>query len=971
MRDCVVVCICILLLASCQKKNNSLFAEIDSSESGVTFENNTPQQKDILGPLDYLYYYNGGGVAAGDFNNDGLIDLFFVSNQRSNRLYTNDGNFKFHDVTDSAGVAGYAQWKTGVTVVDINGDGLLDIYVCAISNYKGLEGANELFINMGNNTFQEKAADYGLDFSGLATQSVFFDYDRDGDIDLYLATHAPPNSRAYDRVMATAQANFNSADKLFRNDNGLFVDVTEQSGVGNAAGYSLGVGVADINNDGWDDLYATNDFYEADQFFINQKNGTFRDEASQLFSYQSRYSHGCDIADINNDGYPEVITTDIISPSLKSIHDEDPWDLFVHKKSYDYALQFSRNTLQKNEAGKTFVELGAFAGVAATDWTWSALLADFNNDGRKDIFTSAGIPKRLNDLEFLEFAHKDSLRYSESLSPVQVQRVLDAIPDGKAHNRMFENQGGFRFEDQSQNWGFHKAGYSNGAIYADLDNDGDLDIVTNNFYSSPSIFKNQTREQSPDKHFISVRLRGNEKNTQGLGAKVFVKTGDEFQVQQATATHGFLSSMQVPLNFGLDTNATVDSLIVIWSDGQSQVLTSVITDQQITINQNEASNESVKVSLFQEQTPLMKEIPLSIDFKHKENSYFDFYRESLVPFLTSREGPALAVGDVNSDGLEDFYVGGAKHQSGAIYLQKKDGSFIASPQKSFEENIFEDVDAVFADVDADHDLDLYVASGGNEFFDKMPQQTDRLYTNDGKGNFARDVDALPSLLQNKSCVRPADIDNDGDVDFFVGGRVVPFQYGKPASSFILINDGHGKFADETKRINGAFSELGMITDAQWGDIDEDGDADLIVAGEWMSVRIFINDKGKLTEIENVLSSSSRIKNIAGLWQCVNIADVDRDGDLDIVAGNLGLNSILKSRDTTALRLLVGVASDDGKKEPILARVENDGRYYPVASWLTLSKEMPQRFVKAYPDAAKYDNVDIDKLTDALKLSTLR
>ena len=968
MRDCVVACACLLLLVACQKKDNPLFVQIDPSQSGVTFENNTPQQKDALGPLDYLYYYNGGGVAAGDFNNDGLVDLFFVSNQRSNRLYTNEGNFRFRDVTDSAGVAGFAQWKTGVTVADVNGDGLLDIYVCALSNYKGLEGSNELFINMGNNTFQEKAADYGLDFSGFATQSVFFDYDRDGDLDLYLATHAPPNSRAYDRVMASAQTNFNSADKLFRNDNGLFADVTEQSGIGNVAGYSLGVSVADINNDGWDDIYVTNDFYEADQCFINQKNGTFHDEASQFLSYHSRYSHGCDFADLNNDGYPEIMTTDIISPfPMKSNHTEDPWELFVHKKSYDYALQFSRNTLQKNENGKSFSELGAFAGVSATDWSWSVLLADFNNDGKKDIFTSAGIPKRLNDLEFLEFAHKDSLRYSESLSPAQTKRILDAIPDGRASNHIFENQDNFRFADQSQKWGLDKAGYSNGAIYADLDNDGDLDVVTNNFYGPASVFKNQTREQTPDKHFISVHLKGEHANTQGLGAKVFVKTSDGFQFQQATATHGFLSSIQVPLNFGVGTTTSIDSLIVVWHDGKTQVLTSVKTDQQITLNQSEARNESIEVSLFQQQDPLMKEIPLTIDFKHKENNYFDFYRESLVPFLTSREGPALAVGDVNADGLEDFYVGGAKHQSGVIYLQKQNDSFVALPQQSFDDSVFEDVDAAFADIDGDHDLDLYVASGGSEFYDKMLQQTDRIYVNDGKGNFTRDVDALPLLLQNKSCVRPADIDGDGDIDFFAGGRVVPFQYGKPAASFMLVNDGHGKFTDETKRINASFSSLGMVTDAQWGDIDGDKDLDLIVVGEWMPIRIFLNEKSVLTEINNIISNSSSIKNITGMWQCVSLGDFDKDGDLDIVAGNLGLNSVLKSKDTTALRLMVGVQINDGKKTPLMSRLDNNGKYYPVPGWQTLNKGMPDRFAKAYPTAAKYNGADIEQLTNALKL----
>lgn len=966
----VVYIVMLILVVACQEKNDPLFVKIDPAESGVAFGNNGALHDDALNPLDYLYYYNGAGVASGDFNNDGLTDLFFVSNRGPNRLYINEGNFRFRDITDSAGVAGFAQWKTGVTLADVNGDGMLDIYVCALSNYKGIEGSNELFINRGDNTFDEKAADYGLDFSGFATQAAFFDYDHDGDLDMYLATHAPNNARAYDRVMASAQTNFNSADKLFRNKNGLFADVSEQAGIAVAAsGHSLGLVVADINNDGWEDVYVTNDFYENDQLYINQKDGTFHDEAPQLFSYHSRYAHGCDLADLDNDGYPEVMTVDIASPAAAgSVHAEDPWDLFMHKKSYNYSLQFSRNCLQKNEAGKTFTELSAFAGVTSTDWSWSVLLADFNNDGRKDIFTSAGIPKRLNDIDFLEFAHKDSMRYSETLTAIQVERILEKLPDGKAGNRMFENQGDFHFADRSQAWGMNEENYSNGALYADLDNDGDLDVVTNNFYGPPSLFKNQSREQMPERHFISVRLKVDAPNTVGSGAKVFVKTADGFQVQQATATRGFLSSMQGPLHFGIGANTSIDSVVVMWNDGKTQVLTSVKADQLITIDKSNASAVPVSMSLFKEQTALVKEMPLSIDFAHQENGYYDFYRESLVPFLTSREGPALAVGDVNNDGLEDFYVGGAKHQPGALYLQKENGAFMISPQRGFEEDeVFEDVDATFADVDGDSDLDLYVVSGGNEFYDTMVQQADRLYVNDGKGNFARDADALPLMLQNKSCVRAADIDSDGDIDFFIGGRSVPFHYGKPAASFILINNGNGRFSDETKRSNEALSSLGMVTDAQWGDLDGDGDPDLVVVGEWMPVRVFLNNQGVLKAMTDMMGSSSPVKNIAGLWQCVSLADLDSDGDLDIVAGNLGLNSVLRTGDTTALRLMVGVTSDDGKKEPLMARMESDGRYYPVPDWSTLSKEMPERFSKAYPTAAEYDGVDLKELVSKLKL----
>ena len=960
----------LILVMSCREKNEPLFLKIAPAESGIRFENNNENapKEDVLSPLDYLYYYNGAGVASGDFNNDGLIDLFFVSNRGANRLYINEGNFRFRDITDSAGVAGFAQWKTGVTLADVNGDGLLDIYVCALSNYKDIEGSNELYINRGDNTFEEKAADYGLDYSGMATQSSFFDFDRDGDLDMYLATHGPNNSRAYDRVMATeVPSDLISVDRFFRNDNGVFVDISKEAGI-NGPGHSLGLAVADLNNDGWEDIYVTNDFYENDHCYINQKDGTFRDEASTLFAYHSRYAHGCDLADLDNDGYPEVMTADIaFQVPVRSAHTEDPWDVFIHKKSYDYALQFSRNCLQKNEAGKVFTELGAFAGVAATGWSWSVLLADFNNDGRKDLFTSTGIPKRLNDIDFLEFAHKDSLRYSETLTPVQVRRILETLPDGKSGNRMFENNGRFHFTDQSQAWGIEEQSYSNGAVYADLDSDGDLDVVINNFYGPPSLFKNQTREKTPERHFISVRLTAEGSNTQASGAKIFVKTADGFQMQQVTATRGFLSSMEGPLHFGVGASTIVDSLIVVWVDGKTQVLTSVRSDQQITIDKKEARTEPVTISLFKALTPMVKEIPLAIDFQHRENAYYDFYRESLVPFLTSREGPALAVADVNGDGLEDFYVGGAKHQSGAIYLQKENGSFVDSRQPAFDEKIFEDVDAVFADVDNDGDQDLYVVSGGNEFYNAMRQQTDRLYINDGKGKFEHDRNALPVLLQNKSCARPTDIDNDGDIDFFIGGRIVPFHYGKPAPSFILINDGHGKFTDGTKQSNESLLSLGMVTDAQWGDLDGDGDADLVVVGEWMPVRVFLNHQGMLREMPEMIGDTSPITNINGLWQCVSLADIDNDGDLDIVAGNLGLNSSLRTNDTTALRLMTGVTSDNGKKGPLMIRMGSDGHYYPVPGWLTLRKAMPERFLKSYPTANTYDGVDWEELASELKL----
>ncbi|SHH57023.1 Repeat domain-containing protein [Chryseolinea serpens] len=951
-----------------ERKEPTLFERVDSSATHIGFVNVVPEQLGKLSVVEYLYYYNGGGVATGDINNDGLVDVFLVSNHGANKLYLNKGNFKFEDISHDAGIEGFSEWKTGVTLADVNGDGWLDIYVCALGNFNGLEGSNELYINNHDKSFTEQADRYGLDFSGMATQSAFFDYDHDGDLDLYLLTHAKHVARSYDRAMGQTLTDHAAVDHLFRNDNDTFKDVSVDAGIDTASlSYGLGLSIGDLNNDGWEDLYVGNDFYEGDEVYINQQNGTFKEQGKNFFDYFSRYTRGSDIADINNDGFDDVMTLDIRADgdALEKVTiTEDPWELFSYKKSYHYSPQFSHNALQINNAGKNFSEQSISAGVYATGWSWSTLLADFNNDGQKDIFVTAGIPKALNDLDYLDFAHKDSLRYAVDLSDVHRKKAFDMMPDGRATSRIFENIDGTHFQDRSQPWGTDLPGYASGAVYADLDNDGDLDVITNTINGPAAVYKNHTRENG-NSNYLTVRLAGEGKNTAGIGAVVHLFVKGTQQKLQVMPTRGFLSAVSTDLFFGLKDRATVDSLIVQWPSGKTQKLEGLKSNTTLVIDEKTASLKKPLLPRVTERG-LFEEGPTQ-PYRHKENEYFDFYREPLIPFLVSREGPALAVGDVNGDGREDYYVGGAKHQVGALFLQQGDGSFQPHRQPAFDKDaVFEDVDATFVDVDNDKDLDLYVVSGGNEFYGTMENQQDRLYRNDGQGNFSRDEAALPKLLQNKSCVRPCDIDKDGDIDLFVGGRIVPFQYGTPASSFMLINDGHGKFTDQSIHYPG-MGALGMITDAQWLDIDKDNDADLIVAGDWMPVRLFINENGTLKE-SSLLDDTSPIKNLNGFWKGLAAGDFDNDGDVDFAAGNLGFNSVLYAGYKTLWLFQTDIQLPGKRSLSITARETFDGKVYPLAQWSEMMSVMPDNFKEIFPTHKSYSKITMEDLSKQIGFS---
>ncbi len=935
-----------------------LFEKLPASKTHIDFTNQIKETPEF-NILDYLYFYNGGGVASGDINNDGLVDLFFTSNQGKNKLYLNKGNMEFEDISVKAGVEGFSDWKTGVTMADVNGDGLLDIYVCAVSNFKGMEGSNELYINNGDNTFTEKASEYGLDFTGFSTQAAFFDYDKDGDLDCYLLNHAVHNTRSYDRVNTRMLKDNEAGDYLYRNEGGKFKDVSAESGIYQAAmGYGLGVSVADLNNDGWLDIYVSNDFHEDDYYYINQKDGTYKEGIKEHFKHLSRFSMGSDIADINNDGYQDVMTLDMYPEDEKvekSSVGEDPLDIYMYKLQFGYFNQYSRNCLQLNMGGQKFSDIAASSGVAATDWSWGTLMADYDGDGLKDIFVSNGILRRPNDLDYLKFVIGDSLHYGLPTSHKLDQEAIDLMPSGKVHNYLFQGSKDLRFKDKSKVWGFEEEGISNGSSYADLDNDGDLDLISNNLNEPAGIYENHSRELLKN-NFVKVKFKGEGMNTFGVGAKVILKTKEGQQLQQMMPTRGFMSSVEPTLLFGIGQLTQVDSLIVIWENEKMQIIKNPKINELLTLDQKNAQLLVKDFQFFVQPKPLFEEVTaaVGIPYLHQENTYFDFNRELLIPFKVSIEGPKMAVGDVNGDGLEDFYVGGAKYQAGQLFLQKPTG-FTYSPQTAFHlDSLYEDVDALFFDADGDKDLDLYVVTGGNEFYDQMPEQFDRLYKNDGKGNFTRDTKALPAMYDNKSVVRPCDFDRDGDIDLFIGGRVVAYHYGYAPKSYLLVNNGKGQFSDRTQALAPELREAGMLTEAIWADFDRDGDQDLTVVGDWMPIQMFENQKGKFTLIDNGLSE------LTGFWSGLTAGDFDHDGDIDFVVGNLGTNTKLRKDVNGKLRMLIKDVDKNETEEHIIGYNRGDD-WYPINSKDEIGKQIPSIISKKYTKYKDFAGNTIEEL----------
>lgn len=922
------------------EQSEKRFELIPSSQSGITFRNDL--KEDItLNIFNYMYFYNGGGVAIGDLNDDKLPDLYFTANQAPNKLYLNKGNFTFEDVSDIAGVAGTDTWSTGVTFVDINEDGLLDIYVCNVGEQvefnleeRGpiFHGRNHLYINQGNNaegipTFVDMAEEYGLDFKGYATQSAFFDYDLDGDLDLYLMNHSVHETGTFGRAEKLRPKEHPAGDKLLRNDgDGKFTEVTREAGIYNTMlGYGLGIVVGDLNMDGYPDVYIGNDFHENDYLYLNQ-GGSFTEISEQSMNHTSRFSMGVDIGDINNDGFPEIVSLDMLpeDPVIrKASAAEDPFDVYDFKLNFGYSYQYARNNLQLNLGNGKFSEIGLMSGIYATDWSWSALFADYDSDGYRDVFITNGIMRRPNDLDYINFITNSviqaQIRYETREEDL---KLIETMPQIKLPNYMYRNNGHLQFDDMSEEWGFDKISYSNGAAYADLDNDGDLDLVVNNVDDEPMIYRNKTREMAAadsaaSNNYIKVRFNGNDKNRFGIGAKVIMNSPHGLLVNEMYPTHGYQSSMDYELIIGLGEMTQIDSMTIVWPDRSFEVIRNQDVNVTLTVDQENASG-TFDYNFHPQPHIIFKEggEPEGVEFEHQENKFVEFNREPLMPNMVSSEGPKITVGDVNGDGRDDFYVGGAKWQRGRLFIQDASGSFSSTNEDVFvADSLAEDVGVSFLDIENDGDLDLFVASGGNEFKPGEVPLRPRLYLNDGKGNFSKDDSRIPEMYLTGSSVEPADFDMDGDMDIFIGARAIPWNYGKVPVSYLLENDGNGYFRDIAGNFEG-LSSAGFVKDAMWVNIDDDEYPELALAGEWMPVTFFDNENGQLSRMG---AETTGLDDSEGWWNSINAADFDNDGDMDLVYGNLGLNSKLTVSPDEPLTMYVNDFDDNGAIEQILVQ----------------------------------------------------
>ena len=971
-----------LLLTTCNKKGNknTMFEVLDADKTGLHFTNSLRSTQEF-NMFDYMYFYNGAGIGAGDFNKDGLIDLFFASNQGENKLYLNKGKLKFADVTKEAQIPEDSAWSTGVSLVDINNDGLLDIYVCRVGNYKTLHSKNQLLICQGIDKngvpfFKDEATQYGLDFSGFSTQAIFFDYDMDGDLDMFLLNHAVHQNGTFaPRINFLGTYSILSGDRIYRNDGNIFTEVTRETGINSSAiSFGLGVVAADVNLDGWPDLYIGNDFHENDYLYINQKNGKFSDETPQRLMHTSQYSMGVDVADVNNDGYPEIISMDMLPSDpyiLKRSLGEDEYDNFFHKISIGYNYQYTRNNLQYNRRNGMFSETGLYSGVYATDWSWAPLWMDFDNDGLKDLFISNGIPKRMNDMDYLNFISSEEVQQKlrENKREEQNMALINKFPQIKIPNKFYRNRGDLLFQDLADSIANDKSTYSNGAVYADLDDDGDLDVIVNNIDDPVLVYENKHSDKG-DRSFADITLKGSEKNINAIGAKIIEFTEGQIRTYENYPVRGFQSSMQIPIHIGLD-KTKVDSLFLIWPDNSYQIV-SLNGKNHLSFNYAKGlpSFDYSKITSFHSNnTRPMEDITSStgLDYKHEENSFIEFNREPLIPHMLSTEGPALAVADINHDGLEDVFIGSSKTFHDAIYLQQTNGKFMRTAQPAMNvDSMYEDVDAVWADVNNDGSQDLIVASGGNEYYGQDEHLLPRVYLNDGSAHFTRKADAFTNLYYTFSCVAPYDFNGDGFIDLFMGGRDVPWEYGQTPHSYLLQNDGTGKFTDVTDKYSKELSQVGMVTNAIWYDIDKDGDKDLLVCCEWGGINVFINNNARLPDGQGKFTKQA-ITDKQGWWNFLLPFDVDNDGDIDLVAGNLGLNSRLKATDKEPVRLYYNDFDDNGKKEQILTYYI-EGKELPFANKDELQKQIPL-VKKNFLYAGDFAKASIDEIFSSEKLES--
>lgn len=915
----------LVFLFSCEKKKLPVFIKLDPAESNINFINKLTETKD-LSILDYLYFYNGGGIAIGDINGDGLVDIFFSGNQVKNKLYLNKGGMRFEDISEAAGIEGNSSWNTGVAMADVNGDGLLDIYVCAVVGINGFYGHNELFINNGDNTFTESASEYVLDFETYSSSVAFFDYDLDGDLDMYLLNHAVHTQQSFGKADLRNQRNHHSGDRLMRNDNGKFTDVSEEAGIfGGPNGYGLGLAIADFNQDGYPDIYVGNDFHEDDYYYINNGDGTFTDKMRTYFGHTSKFSMGNDVADINNDGLLDILTLDMNAEDEKvlksSESDEDIQIQRLRTEQYGYYNQFMRNMMQVNQPDGTFKETALLSGVASTDWSWSALFGDYNQDGMQDLFISNGIEKRPNDLDYIKYVSNDQIVEKINKTKLVDHEALSKMPSGKVPNYIFSGEGNLIFKDRSNTWfNENPPSVSTASAWADLDNDGDLDLVVSNLNELVSVYENQTN--NTENSYLKVKFKYLEPNTFGIGTKVYAYLNGQLQFKELYTTRGFQSTSEPIIHFGFGRATHIDSLKVIWPNKTVQVLKDIKLNQTLILKPENTKlfkqNNHLKKKMFE-----LVEGNLGIDFNHEEDNYIDFLKQKLIPYQISDKGPAVAIGDLDGDGKEDIFFGGSKFKTSKVYLQK-DSSYVESIYAIFEkDSIAEDVSALIADLNNNNKNDLFIATGGGHFHDKMPPLQDRYYTQNSDGDYSKQP--LPDYFGNASVVKACDFDNDGDLDVFVGGYAVTNDFGKIPDSYLLLNTS-GTFA-----IAEGNYQMGMVTDAVWDDFDGDGNMDLIVVGEWMSPKFYKNTNGKLVEV-------SKINNLNGLWQSIIPFDIDNDGDTDYLLGNWGMNTKFKASEEYPMLMYYGDFDENGQTETIVC-TEKDGVYYPILGLDELSSQL--------------------------------
>ncbi|MDA8730889.1 VCBS repeat-containing protein [Flavobacteriaceae bacterium] len=972
MREFIAYCL-LLSLISCTN-NNSLFVSLKKNKTQINFQNNLTSTAD-LNILNYLYYYNGAGVAAADFNNDGLADLYFTGNQTEDKLFLNLGELQFKDISTEAHINNPFPWTTGVTTVDINNDGFLDIYICKVGKHNSIKGKNLLYLNQGLDkngipVFKESASLFGLDIVSLATQATFFDYDKDGDLDLFLMNHSLyPNSN-YGKGGIRRQVDEMSGDKLYENKQGTYVDVSTQSGIFQGKiGYGLGVSIGDVTNDGYPDIYVGNDFFENDYLYINQKDKTFSEVISKdktNLGHTSHYSMGNAIADLNNDSQLDIVSLDMLPENLttyKTSGLEFPYQTYQYYLKNGYAPQFMQNTLHYNNGNGTFSETAYLSGIAATEWSWSPIVADYDNDGFKDLYITNGILGATNDMDYINFISNEKIQ--KQLATEKSQRNLELskqIPQKKVKNYFYKNNQDKTFKNVTSTWVSHGNSYSNGGTSVDLDNDGDLDLVINNINEDAFVLEN-TSDQNSQNSYLKIKFKGNSTNIFGIGTTVKAYYQNKVIVEENYTTKGYLSSVEPKIHLGLGDAKVIDSLEVIWSTNAHETLRDIKPNQEIVVYyENALKNYSYEV--LGKQSSFFVNKDSIIDFKHKDSQSLEFNRDQIIPYASSNLGPHIAVSDINNDGLEDFFIGGGKSQSSQLFIQNKKGKFTSEQSDVFRNDaIHEDVYAVLFDANGDSFNDLLVVSGGNEFKKGTPLQP-KLYINN-KGKFKRDLIQFKKIETNASKVSAIDIDNDGDMDISILSNIVPWQFGKTPTQYIFENDGQGNFKDVTLKFGIDFKESGNVTDIVWIDLNEDNFLDAIVVGYWMPIKVFMNDGKKLT-----LQKNTQLQKTNGWWNSIKANDFDKDGDIDFIVGNWGLNTRLKATSDEPITLYSNDFDDNGTIDPVITYFYQK-QETPFASKDELVKQIPflnKKFLsyKDFAEASFTELLPKDKINGAFK-----